>query len=163
MKRFLYLKKDIADLESKTPNCCFFAAFLARCLLKKKRRRILKTRPTLVISVIVHMDGDGRGIWEQLEKWTHEAQSRAISFSGEVQEEDVNPASTAFTTMISQQLHPPLPAHQLDKDTSPWMKAGKTRMRTLSLNIHFTHKHMFSWQPVSGASRSVKVAACYVK
>lgn len=44
---------------------------------------------------------DWRGIAEQLE-CIHWVQSRAISFSGEVEEEDVNPASTAFTTMISQ-------------------------------------------------------------
>lgn len=50
-----------------------------------------------------HMGGDLLGIQEQLEKWTHWAQSRAIGFSGEAEKEDVNPASTAFTTMISQQ------------------------------------------------------------
>lgn len=37
----------------------------------------------------------------------------AIGFPGLVQEEDVNPASTAFTTMISQPSHPPLPVQQL--------------------------------------------------
>lgn len=36
-----------------------------------------------------------------------------MGFPGLVQEKDVNPASTAFTTMISQASHPPLPVHQL--------------------------------------------------
>lgn len=36
-----------------------------------------------------------------------------MGFPGLVQEKDVNPASTAFTTMISRASHPPLPVHQL--------------------------------------------------
>lgn len=48
----------------------------------------------------------------------------------------MNPASTAFTTMISPHFHPPLPVDQLDNDTSPCMKAGKTRTLTLTLNMH---------------------------
>lgn len=37
----------------------------------------------------------------------------AIGFPGQVQEEDVIPASTAFTTMISQPSYPPFPVRQL--------------------------------------------------
>lgn len=62
-------------------------------------------QPTLVLLVIVckvHTGGDVRGIREQMEKWTHKAQSGAVSFIGKEEEEDVNLASTAFTTMISQ-------------------------------------------------------------
>lgn len=36
-----------------------------------------------------------------------------MGFPGQDQEEDVIPASTAFTTMISQPSHPPFPVRQL--------------------------------------------------
>lgn len=78
------------------------------------------------------IDGAFESRWE--DGLTGSSQEQPV-FSGELQDEDVNPASAALTTMITQHLHPGLPVHQLEDYTSLWTGAGKTSTPTSSINL----------------------------
>lgn len=78
------------------------------------------------------IDGAFESSWES--GLTGSSQEGPV-LSGELQDEDVNPASAALTTMITQHLHPGLPAHQLEDYTSLRTEAGKTSTPTSSINL----------------------------
>lgn len=78
------------------------------------------------------IDGAFESSWEN--GLTGSSQEQPV-LSGELQDEDVNPARTALTTMITQHLHPGLPVHQLEDYTSLRTEAGKTSTPTSSMNL----------------------------
>lgn len=106
--------------------CWFVLFFFTRCVLKVNSRHFVVSTGYFSESLLSSHQVAMSSASQRAAGKVDSLGLNIGSFSGDLVEEDVNPASTAFITMISQHRHPPLPAPlQLQTDTSRRRKKGE--------------------------------------